>query len=160
MDFIYDNILKPVLKIFENFFNSKKRKEFVIIFTLLDNFYHKGGNFLNNIIFMILFPILFFPLINFSFLIVGGLIITIIDILFSILPLIKKGVLEAFINDYYVIEILCGFWNLFLLGHYIFSGMLKVRYKQTIKFFKYPFVIAYKIEEYDLAYDKSRKLDN
>ena len=38
-----------------------------IIINFLDAVYHKGGNLLNNIIFIILFPLLFLPLINLSF---------------------------------------------------------------------------------------------
>ena len=98
MNFIYDNILKPLLEIFENIFKSRNRKEITIIINFLDAVYHKGGNLLNNIIFIILFPLLFLPLINLSFIIVGGSIITLLDIIISILPIIQKGDLLKLFN--------------------------------------------------------------
>ena len=104
MNFIYDNILKPLLEIFENIFKSHNRKEITIIINFLDAVYHKGGNLVNNIIFIILFPLLFLPLINLSFIIVGGSIITLFDIVISILPIIQKGDLLKLFNMGYFIE--------------------------------------------------------
>ena len=157
MNFIYDNILKPLLQIFENYFISPNRKEMTIIMNFLDVIYQKGGNLLNNIIFIVIFPLMFLPLINFSFIIVVGSIMTLLDFVISILPIIQKGDLLKLFNLGYIIEVLCIFWNLFLIAHYIMSGMLKIRLQQTKNFLGKPFSVAYISKEYDIAYKKFRK---
>ena len=157
MNFIYDNILKPLLEIFENIFKSRERREITIIINFLDAVYHKGGNLLNNIIFIVIFPLLFFPLINLSFIIVGGSIITLLDIIVSIFPFIQKGDLLKLFNMGYFIELLCVCWNLFLIAHYSISGMLKIRVKQTKTFLRKPFSVAYISKDYDLAYKNFRE---
>ncbi len=157
MNFIYDNILKPLLQLFERLFTSPERREFVVIIDFLDFIYDKGGNLINNITFILVFPLLFFPIINFSFIIVGGSIITLLDILISTLPVIKKGDLLSLFNYGYVLEVLCVLWNLFLISHYTISGMLKVRFRQTKNFFKKPFFVAYNSKEYELAYKNFRE---
>ena len=157
MNFIYDNILKPLLEIFENIFKSRERREITIIINFLDAVYHKGGNLLNNIIFIVIFPLLFFPLINLSFIILGGSIITLLDITVSILPFIQKGDLLKLFNKGYFIELLCCCWNLFLVAHYSISGMLKIRVKQTKTFLRKPFSIAYISKDYDSAYKNFRE---
>ena len=144
--------------IFENIFKSRDRKEFIIIINFLDLIYHKGGNLLNNIIFIVIFPLMFLPLINITFIIVGGSIITILDFVISILPIIQRGDLFNFFNIGYIIEILCVFWNLFFIAHYTYSGMLKIRLKQTKNFLSKPLSIAYISEEYDLAYKNFRQI--
>lgn len=157
MNFIYENILKPLLQLFEKMFTSQERKEFVVIIDFLDLIYEKGGNLINNITFIMIFPLLFFPLINFSFLIVGGSIITLLDILISIFPLIKKGDLLSLFNYGYILELLCVLWNLFLIIHYTVSGMLKVRFRQTKNFLKKPFTVSYNSKEYEIAYENFRE---
>tara|TARA_B100001250_G_C19713102_1_gene750117 strand:- start:327 stop:809 length:483 start_codon:yes stop_codon:yes gene_type:complete len=157
MNYIYENILKPLLKIMERFFVPKNSKEFVVIINILDLLYEKGGNLLNNLFFIILFPILYFPLINFVFFVIGGAVITILDIIFAIFPIVEKGALVNFVTYGYFIEIVFLLWNLFLFGHYTFSGMLKVRYDQTKRFFIKPFNVSYKSDEYAKAYKKFRE---
>ena len=143
MNFIYDNILKPLLQLFERLFTSPERREFVVIIDFLDFIYDKGGNLINNITFILVFPLLFFP--------------TLLDILISTLPVIKKGDLLSLFNYGYVLEVLCVLWNLFLISHYTISGMLKVRFRQTKNFFKKPFFVAYNSKEYELAYKNFRE---
>ena len=157
MNFIYENILKPILQILERFFIPKNKKEFVIIIDILDAIYEKGGNFITNIFFIVVFPILFFPLINFFIFIVGGVILTIFDMIISIFPIIEKGYFLELVKKVYLIECFFVICNLILFGHYVFTGMLKVRYDQTLRFFKTPFISVYDIKEYDLAYRKFRK---
>ena len=90
MNYIYENILKPLLKILERFFIPKNSKEFVIIINFIDVIYDRGSNLLNNFFFIFLFPILYFPIINIIFFIIGGSIITILDIVFAVTGAIKK----------------------------------------------------------------------
>ena len=84
--------------------------------------------------------------------IIWGIIITIGDFILSFLPILTVGTLWDLITYGYFIEIFFIFWNLFLFGHYTYSGMLKVRINQTKSFFKDPFKIAYDSNEFDLAY--------
>jgi hypothetical protein len=157
MNYIYYNIIKPLLQILENIFKSRDRKEFIIIINFLDLVYHKGGNLLNNIIFIVIFPLMFLPLINLTFIIVGGSIITILDLVISILPIIKRGDLLNLLNRGYIIEMLCVCWNLFFIFHYTYSGMLKIRLRQTKNFLSKPLSIAYISKEYHLAYKNFRQ---
>ena len=152
MNYIYENILKPILQILERFFVPKNSKEFVVIINFLDLLYEKGGNFINNLFFIILFPVMFFPFINLIFMVMWGVVITMGDFILSFLPVLDTGSLWDLITYWYFIEIFFTFWNLFLFGHYTYSGMLRVRLNQTKSFFKNPFKIAYDSNEFDLAY--------
>ena len=66
------------------------------------------------------------------------------DFILSFLPVLDAGSLWDLITYGYFIEI--------FFGHYTYSGMLKVRLKQTKSFFRNPFKIAYDSNEFDLAY--------
>ena len=105
MNYIYENILKPILQILERFFVPKNSKEFVVIINLLDLLYEKGGNFINNLFFIILFPIMFFPFINLIFMVIWGVIITMGDFILSFLPVLDSGSLWDLITYGYFIEI-------------------------------------------------------
>ena len=88
--------------------------------------------------------------------VIWGVIITIGDFILSFLPIMSTGSLWDLITYGYFIEIFFAFWNLFLFGHYTYSGMLKVRLNQTKSFFRNPFKIAYDSNEFDLAYKSYR----
>ena len=105
MNYIYENILKPILQILERFFVPKNSKEFVVIINFLDLLYEKGGNFINNLFFIILFPIMFFPFINLIFMVIWGVIITMGDFILSFLPVLDSGSLWDLITYGYFIEI-------------------------------------------------------
>ena len=76
-----------------------------MIINFLDLLYEKGGNFINNLFFIILFPIMFFPFINLIFMVIWGVIITIGDFILSFLPVLDSGSLWDLITYGYFIEI-------------------------------------------------------